>query len=57
MKDLYLVPECYVDTNLVELLLDTDGVNDQKGCNTVVNTMKAKVLKDSFAVSVIDLDK
>lgn len=57
MKDLYLVPKCYVDTNLVESLLDTDGVNDQKGRNTVVNTMKAKVLKDSFAVSVIDLDK
>jgi hypothetical protein len=57
MKDLYLVPKCYVDTNLVESLLDTDGVNDQKGCNTVVNTIKGKVLKDSFAVSVIDLDK
>ena len=54
MKDLYFVPECYVDTNLVESLLDTDGVNHQKGCNTVVNTMKGKVLKDSFAVGVID---
>jgi len=57
MKDLYFVPECYVDTNLVESLLDTDGVNHQKGCNTVVNTMKGKVLKDSFAVGVIDSDK
>ena len=57
MKDLYFVPECYVDTNLVESLLETDGVNHQKGCNTVVNTMKSKVLNDGFAVGVIDADK
>ena len=57
MKDLYIVPECYVDTNLVESLLHSDGVNHQKGCNTVVNTMNGKVLNDSFAVGVIDSDK
>ena len=57
MKDLYFVPECYVDTNLVESLLETDGVNHQKGCNTVVNTMKGKVLNDGFAVGIIDSDK
>ena len=57
MKDLYFVPECYVDTNLVEFLLETDGVNHQKGCNMVVNTMKGKVLNDGFAVGVIDSDK
>lgn len=38
MKDLDIVPECYIDTNLVETLLNmagepTDGVNHQKGCN------------------------
>jgi len=32
-------------------------VNHQKGCNTVVNTMKGKILKDGFAVGVIDSDK
>ena len=57
MKDLYFVPECYVDTNLVESLLETDGVNHQKGCNTVVNTMKGKVLNDGFSVGIIDSDK
>ena len=57
MKDLYFVPECYVDTNLVESLLETDGVNHQKGCNTVVNTMKGRKLNDGFAVGVIDSDK
>lgn len=57
MKDLFFVPECYVDTNLVESLLKTDGVNHQKGCNTVVNTMRSKVLNDRFAVGIIDSDK
>ena len=57
MKDLRFVPECYVDTNFVESLLETDGVNHQKGCNTVVNTMKGKVLNDGFAVGIIDSDK
>lgn len=57
MKDLYIVPECYVDTNLIESLLETDGVNHQKGCNTVVNTMKGRILNDGFAVGVIDSDK
>lgn len=57
MKDLFFVPECYVDTNLVESLLNTDGVNHQKGCNTVVNTMKGKKLNGGFAVGIIDSDK
>lgn len=56
MKDLYIVPECYVDTNLVESLLTTDGVNHQKGCYAVANTMKGRVLNDAFAIGVIDFD-
>lgn len=60
-KDLDIVPECYVDTNLVETLLElghckTDGVNHQKGCNTVVNVMKTK-FGDCFALGVVDADK
>lgn len=48
MKDLDIVPECYIDTNLVETLLNmagepTDGVNHQKGCNTVVKTITEKM--------------
>lgn len=35
MKDLYIIPECYIDTNLVETLITTEGCNHQKGCNTV----------------------
>ena len=63
MKDLDIVPECFIDTNLVETLLhlkqvDTDGVNHQKGCNTVVRVMTtSKALKDSFALGIVDADK
>lgn len=57
MKDLYFVPECYVDTNLVESLLEVNGVNHQKGCNNVANTMKGRALNDGFAVGIIDTDK
>ena len=57
MKDLYFVPECYVDTNLVESLLEVNGVNHQKGCNNVANTMKGRALNNGFAVGIIDTDK
>lgn len=61
MKDLDIIPECYIDTNLVETLLNIkgcwiDGVNHQKGCNTVTKTMMT-IKKDSFALGVIDTDK
>lgn len=63
MKDLDIIPECYIDTNLVETLLNvkgyhTEGVNHQKGCNTVVRTMtNPKNLKDNFALGIVDADK
>lgn len=61
MKDLDIIPECYIDTNLVETLLNIkgcwiDGVNHQKGCNTVAKTMMT-VKKNVFALGVIDTDK
>lgn len=40
----YIIPECYVDTNLVETLVCTYGCNHQKGCNQV-----AKVMQEKFA--------
>ena len=39
MRDLCFIPECYVDTALVESVLKTDGVNHQKGCFTVSGVM------------------
>lgn len=56
MKDLYIIPECYVDTNMVESLLNTEGVNHQKGCFMVASVMEGKY-SDGFAVGVIDFDK
>lgn len=56
MKDLYIIPECYIDTNLVESLIVTEGCNHQKGCNTVVNTMQKK-FGNGFALGIIDDDK
>lgn len=57
MAELYIIPECYVDTNLLETLVPTaKGYNHQKGCNNVVKVMKEK-FADEFAVGVVDKDK
>lgn len=50
------IPECYIDTNLVETFLEMRGVNHQKGCNVVGKVMKEK-FSDRFAVGIIDADK
>ncbi|CDS93034.1 conserved hypothetical protein [Sphingobacterium sp. PM2-P1-29] len=55
--DLHIIPECYVDTNLIETLVPTGrGFNHQKGCGTVAKVMKEK-FSDDFAVGIIDKDK
>lgn len=55
MKDLNFIPECYVDTNLVETLMNVD-VNHQHSCSKVAHTME-HTKTDSFAVGIIDNDK
>jgi len=52
----YIIPECYIDTNLVETLVCTAGCNHQKGCNQVARVMQRK-FSDRFAVGIIDADK
>lgn len=55
--ELSIIPECYIDTNLVETLVPPlKGYNHQKGCGTVTSVMKTK-FRDSFAVGIIDKDK
>lgn len=55
--DLSVIPECYVDTNLIETLVPPQRqYNHQKGCGTVTKVMKEK-FADSFAVGIIDKDK
>ena len=58
--DLHIIPECYVDTNLIETLVRPDGrgYNHQKGCSTVAKVMTEHIqLKDGFALGIIDKDK
>lgn len=52
----FIIPECYVDTNLVETLVCSGGCNHQKGCNQVAKVMQEK-FSDRFAVGIIDADK
>lgn len=52
----HIIPECYVDTNLIETLVKAQGCNHQKGCNQVCKVMKEK-FADRFAIGIIDADK
>lgn len=52
----FIIPECYVDTNLVETLVCKGSCNHQKGCNQVAKVMQTK-FADRFAVGIIDADK
>ncbi len=55
--DLFIIPECYIDTNLIETLVPTSsGYNHQKGCGTVTKVMQ-KQFKDRFSLGIIDKDK
>lgn len=55
--DLSVIPECYVDTNLIETIAPPRGrYNHQKGCGTVAKVMKEK-FADDFALGIIDKDK
>ena len=55
MKHFEVIPECYVDTNVISTLIGAD-VNHQKGCNCVANVLNSKMY-DRFAVGIIDKDK
>lgn len=52
------MPECYLDTNLVEVLLECqDAVNHKKGNSSVIEAMAGDRMKDNFVVGLIDDDK
>lgn len=54
-KSLFVIPECYIDTALVEYILGMH-VNHQHSCNNVVRTIKERY-GNGFAVGIIDNDK
>ncbi|MCW3115634.1 MAG: hypothetical protein JWR18_4030 [Segetibacter sp.] len=52
------LPECYLDTLLVEVLLNKPfSVNHKKGNSSIAVVMNNSPLKDRFAVGIIDEDK
>lgn len=53
---LHIIPECFVDTNLTQILMRVKGVNHQHSCGQVTNVMQGK-FGDQFSVGVIDMDK
>ena len=56
--DKAILPECFGDTLLIEALVKTNvGYNHQHSCFRVEAMMKQGVLKDAFAVGIIDKDK
>ena len=55
MKQNNVIPECYVDTNLISTLIGADA-NHQKGCNSVARILQTQK-KDDFAIGIIDKDK
>lgn len=59
--DLHILPECFVDTNLVETIAPPthkSGYNHKTGCENVVKAMQEiKDLKDGFALGIVDEDK
>lgn len=55
--DLAVIPECFVDTNMIETLVPpVKGYNHQKGCGTVTKVMQER-FSDRFALGIIDKDK
>lgn len=54
-KFFHIMPECFVDTNLIEFLLNA-GVNHQHCCSQVVNQLRTK-FENRFAIGIIDKDK
>ena len=52
---LHIVSECFVDTNLVQILMQIKGVNHQNSCGQVTNVLKNK-FKEKFAIGIVDND-
>ena len=51
MKHNDIMPECYIDTTLVESLLYAK-VNHKHSCNEVAKEMQKGKFKDAFAVGI-----
>ena len=56
MKYNDIMPECYIDSTLVGLLLNAK-ISHKHSCNEVAKEMEKGKFKDAFAVGIIDNDK
>lgn len=57
--DNHIVPECYIDTMLVQTLVPpgrNSRYNHQHGCFAVSNEMELYSLKNKFALAIVDND-
>ncbi len=56
--DSHVVPECYIDTMLLKVLVPPKKRwNHQHGCHNVSRELEKGKLKDTFAIGIIDNDK
>ena len=56
MKHNDIMPECFIDTTIVTLLLDAQ-VSHKHNCDEVAKAMERGSFKEAFAVGIIDNDK
>ncbi|HUZ58151.1 MAG TPA: hypothetical protein VMU83_05165 [Hanamia sp.] len=57
MAVLNILPECYVDTKVAEIITrSSEKYNHQHGCGQIANLLKRR-LKDTVALGIIDEDK
>ncbi len=56
MTELSIIPECFVDTKVAQILGQAKKYNHQHGCGDVANQLRNK-LKDKPALGIIDEDK
>jgi hypothetical protein len=57
MAVLNILPECYVDTKVAEIVTrSSEKYNHQHGCGQIANLLKNR-LKDRIALGIIDEDK
>lgn len=57
MTVLNILPECYVDTKVAEIITHaSEKYNHQHGCGQIANQLKNRLM-DNFALGLIDEDK
>jgi len=57
MTALNILPECYVDTKVVEIITYVSKkYNHQHGCGQIANLLKNR-LKNNIALGIVDEDK